>query len=81
MGDQPRQRAKRSGGRAALAATVRNSLMRLGLSAPHQARRKPGRVRPAALGGLVAGANLDRALALADAPEDQELAARMQLRT
>jgi hypothetical protein len=37
-------------------------------------------VKPAALGGVLPGVNLDKALALADAIEDQELAAKMQLR-
>jgi hypothetical protein len=37
-------------------------------------------VQPAALGGVLPGVNLDKALALADAIEDQELMAKMQLR-
>jgi hypothetical protein len=37
-------------------------------------------VRPAALGGVLPGINLDKALALADAIEDQELAIKMQMR-
>jgi hypothetical protein len=37
-------------------------------------------VKPAALGGVAPGINLDKALALADAIEDQELAAKMRLR-
>jgi hypothetical protein len=37
-------------------------------------------VKPVALGGVLPGVNLDKALALADAIEDQELAAKMQMR-
>jgi hypothetical protein len=37
-------------------------------------------VKPAALGGVAPGINLDKVLALADAIEDQELAAKMRLR-
>jgi hypothetical protein len=37
-------------------------------------------VKPAALGGVLPGIDLDKSLALADAIEDQELATKMQLR-
>jgi hypothetical protein len=37
-------------------------------------------VKPAALGGVLPGIDLDKALALADAIVDQELAAKMRLR-
>jgi hypothetical protein len=37
-------------------------------------------MKPAALGGVLPGVNLDKALARADAIEDQELAAKMRLR-
>lgn len=39
---------------------------------------KPYLVRPVALGGALSGVDLDKALALAHAIEDQELASRMQ---
>ena len=57
-----------------------NETLRAGLSARAARRSKPCRVKPAALGGMLPGINLDKALALADAIEDQELAAKMQLR-
>jgi hypothetical protein len=59
---------------------VVNETLRAGLGATGARRSKPYRVRPAALGGLLPGINLDKALALADAIEDQELMAKMQLR-
>jgi len=59
---------------------VVNETLRVGLSAPATRRGKPYRVRPAALGGVLPGVDLDKALALADAIEDQELAAKMRLR-
>ena len=43
-------------------------------------RARPYVVRPVALGGVPPGVNLDKALALADGIEDQELAARIQPR-
>jgi hypothetical protein len=59
---------------------VVNETLRAGLSAPAARRNKRYKVKPAALGGVSPGINLDKALALADAIEDQELAAKMQLR-
>jgi hypothetical protein len=58
---------------------VVNETLRTGLAAKGECE-KPYVVRPAALGGPVPGISLDKAVALADAVEDQELAARMQLR-
>jgi plasmid stability protein len=57
-----------------------NETLRAGLGASGARRRRPYRVKPAALGGVMPGINLDKALALADAIEDQELMAKMQLR-
>ena len=57
-----------------------NETLRVGLSAPATRRGKPYRVKPAALGDVLPGVDLDKALALADAIEDQELAAKMRLR-
>jgi hypothetical protein len=54
--------------------------LRAGLSATRARRSRPYKVKPAALGGVAPGINLDKALALADAIEDQELAAKMRLR-
>ena len=59
---------------------VVNETLRAGLSAGGACRAKPYRVKPAALGGVMPGSNLDGALTLADAIEDQELMAKMQLR-
>lgn len=59
---------------------VVNETLRLGLSASAPRRRRRYRLEPAALGGLAAAVDLDKALALADAIEDQELARKMQLR-
>jgi hypothetical protein len=59
---------------------VVNEILRAGLDAARVPPRRPYRVRPAALGGVVPGINLDKALALADALEDQEIAAKIELR-
>jgi hypothetical protein len=59
---------------------VVNETLREGLSARGEHKSKGYKVKPAALGGVSPGVNLDKALALADAIEDQELASKMQLR-
>lgn len=59
---------------------VVNETLHAGLSAKRAPKAKPYRVRPASLGGIAPGVNLDKALALADAIEDQELAAKIELR-
>jgi hypothetical protein len=59
---------------------VVNEALRAGLTAKGERKAKPYAVRPVSLGGPLPGINLDKALALADAIEDQELAAKMQLR-
>jgi hypothetical protein len=59
---------------------VVNETLRAGLNAPAAGRSKRYKVKPAALGGVLPGINLDKALALADAIEDQELATKMPLR-
>ena len=59
---------------------VVNESLRAGLDATRVAPRKPYRLKPAALGGVLPGINLDKALALADALEDQEIAAELELR-
>lgn len=48
------------------------------MTARASAGPKPYVVRPVALGGPLPGVNLDKALALADAIEDQEVVERMQ---
>jgi hypothetical protein len=59
---------------------VVNEILRAGLAAKGARKAKPYVVQPAALGGPMPGINLDKALALSDAIEDQELAAKMHLR-
>ena len=59
---------------------VVNETLRAGLSTAAARQSKRYKVQPAALGGVSPGVNLDKALALADAIEDQELATKMQLR-
>jgi hypothetical protein len=59
---------------------VVNETLRAGVAASGARRHMPYRVKPGALGGVMPGINLDKALALADAIEDQELATKMRLR-
>ena len=59
---------------------VVNETLRAGLGASGARRRKAYRVKSAALGGVLPGVNLDKARALADAIEDQELTAKLRLR-
>ena len=59
---------------------VVNETLRAGLSARRAPKAKPYRVKPAALGGVLPGIDLDKALALADALEDQEIAAEIERR-
>ena len=59
---------------------VVNETLRAGLAAKVEREAKPCLVRPAALGGPTPGVSLDKTLALADAIEDQQLAARMPVR-
>ncbi len=54
-----------------------NETLRVGLAAPVAGQSKPYRLRPTGLGGVAPGINLDKTLALADAIEDQEFAAKM----
>lgn len=51
---------------------VVNETLRAGLTATAARRGKRYKVKPASLGGVSPGIDLDRALALADALEDQE---------
>jgi hypothetical protein len=59
---------------------VVNETLRAGLDTKAARRSKPYKVKPVSLGGVAPGINLDKALALADAIEDQELVAKMRLR-
>jgi hypothetical protein len=49
---------------------VVNEILRAGLGAAATCGRKRYRLKPAKLGGVIPGINLDKALALADAIED-----------
>ncbi len=60
---------------------VVNETLRGGLAAGDApARPRPYRVKPVSLGGVIGGMSLEKALRLADALEDQELARKLGLR-
>jgi len=61
---------------------VVNEALRAGLAAKNPESRRPRRyrLRTVSLGGIQSGFNLDKALALADSLEDEELARKMDLR-
>jgi hypothetical protein len=56
---------------------VVNEALRAGLARREARARRRYRVKPSSLGGVVPGVNLDKALALADALEDEGIAAKM----
>lgn len=61
--------------------TVVNETLQAGLAADRgQPRAKRYRLRPASLGGVRRGIDLDKALALADSLEDEELLRKSELR-
>ena len=60
---------------------VVNETLRAGLVAAHvSAKARPYRVKPASLGGVMGGVDLHKALRVADALEDQEIARKLALR-
>lgn len=60
---------------------VVNETLRAGLVAGQASgRARPYRVKPASLGGVLPGVDLGKALRLADALEDQEIARELALR-
>ena len=60
---------------------VVNETLRAGLVAGHaSAKTRPYRVKPVSLGGVMKGVDLDKALRLADALEDREIARKLALR-
>ena len=60
---------------------VVNEALRAGLAAGHEsARTRPYRLKTAALGGVIGGVDLHKALRLADALEDREIARKLALR-
>jgi len=57
---------------------VVNHALRVGIEVEHALRRKrPYRIKPVSLGGILPGINLDKALRLADEIEDVEIAAKL----
>lgn len=60
---------------------VVNEALRAGLAAGHAgAKSRRYRVKPAALGGVLGGVDLHKALRLADVLEDQEIVRKLALR-
>jgi hypothetical protein len=59
---------------------VVNETLRTGLAAADAPKPRPYRLRPVSLGGPVAGINIDKALKLSDALEDDEIARELGLR-
>ncbi len=60
---------------------VVNETLRAGLAADHAtAKARPYRLKTVSLGGVVGGVSLEKALQLADALEDEELARKLHLR-
>lgn len=60
---------------------VINETLEAGLAAREApARARPYRVKPASLGGVVPGVDLTKALRLAAALEDEEIARKLELR-
>lgn len=59
---------------------VLNDAVRRGLHAQDAPAGKPYSLTPASLGGVVPGVDLDRALRLADALEDEAVARKLELR-
>ena len=59
---------------------VLNDAVRRGLRAQDAPPEKPYRLRPVSLGGVMPGMDLDRALRLADALEDEAVARKLELR-
>ena len=60
---------------------VVNETLRAGLVAGHAvAKARPYRLKTVSLGGVLGGVDLEKALRLADALEDQELARKFALR-
>ena len=59
---------------------VVNEALRLGLSARQSPKRTPYRLRPASMGAVASGIDLDKALRLADSLEDREILRKLELR-
>ena len=59
---------------------VVNEALRAGLAARKTPRARPYRLTPVSLGGVVAGVDLDKALRLAEALEDEAIAHKLEMR-
>jgi hypothetical protein len=59
---------------------VLNDAVRRGLRAKDAPARAPYRLKPVSLGGVLPGVDLDRALRLADALEDETTARELEMR-
>ena len=59
---------------------VVNETLQLGLAARDAPAPRPYRIKPIALGGVLPGVNIDKALRLAGALEDDEIARELDLR-
>jgi hypothetical protein len=59
---------------------VLNETVRLGLRSAGSPARKPYKLKPRSLGGVLPGVDLDRALRLADALEDEATARELEMR-
>lgn len=59
---------------------VLNEAVRRGLRARDSKPEAPYRLKPASLGGVLPGVDLDRALRLADALEDEATARELEMR-
>jgi hypothetical protein len=57
-----------------------NDALRVGLHSRKAPAGRPYRLEPVSLGGVRAGVDLDRALRLADALDDEALARKLELR-
>ena len=60
---------------------VVNETLRAGLTVKKAPpRAKPYKIKPSALGGVIPGIDLNKALQVADALEDEEIARKLELR-
>ena len=60
--------------------SVVNEALRAGLAARKARPARRYRLKPVSLGGVLPGIDLDKALALAEALEDREIARKLELR-
>ena len=59
---------------------VVNETLRIGLATRRSRKRKPYRLQPTSMGKVAPGIDLDKALRLAEALEDQEIDRKLELR-